>query len=273
MHSTPTTTPLLNKTALLACSAKTADKLARGLELLGAHVVPLPVLTTRQPSDTSALDAALTKLDTFDWIIFTSSYGVEFFVRRMSECAIPAPHPGKARICAVGPATAAALARSGIEVDLVPQEFVAEGVLRALGERHGGLAQMAGQRILLPRAQEARDILPRELAAAGVLVEIAPCYETVPGELDSETLNSLRSLKPDLLLFTSSAAIANFFSLWGGDAAATALRETTVAVLGPITAATAISAGKHPEIVPQENTVPSLLEAIRRYYQHSTDHL
>ncbi len=269
MHNTPTPGPplLKGRTAAVACSLNKAQKLVSGLEKLGAHVLPLHVITIREIADKHPLDTALRGLEAYTWIIFTSAYGVLFFSQRMKELAIHMDSKGGTLICAVGPATAAALEEQGFRVDMLPQEFVAEGVLSALAKEHGGLGGLAGHRILLPRAKEARDVLPRELSAAGAKVDIVHCYETTVGQIDDKTLACIRSQTPDLLVFTSSSTISNFAVIVGDQAARTMMRQTTVAVLGPITAATARRFGKDPEIVPEENTAESLLNAIRGHYE------
>jgi uroporphyrinogen III methyltransferase/synthase len=167
----------------------------------------------------------------------------------------------------VGPATAAALETAGVSVSLVPREFVAEGILSALEERCGGLRGLAGLRILLPRAKEARDLLPRALEAAGARVDVAPCYENTLPEIDAKQVQSVLACTPDLLVFTSSSTINNFVALLGSESGRKMLSDATVAALGPITARTLASLGKQAEILPRENTIPSLLDGIRLYYQ------
>jgi uroporphyrinogen III methyltransferase / synthase len=269
MHYPPTSdTPLLQgKTVIVAGSLNKAQKLVSGLEKLGARVLPLHVIAIREVSDKRALDAALRDLGAYTWIIFTSSYGVQFFAQRMKELEITMDSKGDALICAVGPATAAALEERGFKVDMIPQEFVAEGILKGLTERHGGLSRLAGRRILIPRAKEARDILPSRLSAAGARVDIAYCYETTVGQIDDATLAGIKSRKPDLLVFTSSSTINNFAAIVGDEPARDMMKQVAVAVIGPITEATAKSFGKDPEIVPEENTVDSLLDAIRGYFE------
>jgi len=266
IDSKESSAPLRGKSAAVACSPEKSHKLLDGLRRMGATVKPLSVIAIKEMEDKTALDAALSRINGYAWIIFTSSYGALFFVRRMRECGLAEDLSRLRNVCAVGPATAATLKQCGVEVSLTPGEFVAEGVLRALADRHGGLQGLAGARILFPRAKEARDVLPRELAAAGVEVEIVPCYETVPGKVDPEVLRSIRTHAPDLLVFTSSSTVHNFVNILGNETGTKLLHEATVAALGPITAGTVESFGKKPEILPPENTIPSLLEAIRDFF-------
>jgi uroporphyrinogen III methyltransferase / synthase len=258
--------PLADRTIVTVASPKTQEKLRIGLEALGARVTPFSASAVRELRDKSALDAALDSLERYAWIVFTSFYGVFFFSQRLNERKISPQRRALLKICAVGPATARSLEECGLRVSLLPEEFAAEGILDALAQRLGGLEALAGQRILLPRAKEARDLLPRELAAAGAHVEIVPCYETVLADPDESALRHLRQCPPDLLVFTSSSNISHFATLLGPEDAARILRTSRMAVLGPITASTAVSFGKRPEIVPPQNTVASLIEAIRQYY-------
>ncbi len=125
---------------------------------------------------------------------------------------------------------------------------------------------MAGCRVLLPRAQAARDILPETLRRAGARVDVVSCYETVRAEFDDAAIQRLRSADPDLAVFTSSSAIRGLIDLLGQDDGIRVLMVSAVAVLGSVTAATAESFGKSPEIIPEQNTVASLIEAIRCFY-------
>jgi uroporphyrinogen III methyltransferase/synthase len=258
--------PLLDRTILVACSAKKVVELVAGLEAMGGAVVAFPVIEAQAIEDKSLLDKALESLAEYAWIIFTSAYGVDFFMQRLKERIQGTGIPGMPRICAIGPATADALRKFGYEATLIPKQFVAEGVLQALGQRYGGLGHMAGSRMLLPRAQEARDFLPDALAAAGARVDVVPCYRTVRAGMDHDTVRRLQAEKPDLMVFTSSSTIRNLIDILGQEAGKKMLLESTVAVLGPVTGRTAESFGKCAEIIPQENTVAALLKAIGDFY-------
>ncbi len=258
---------LLRKTVLLVCSPLKAAPLAAGLQSMGAEVRPFQAISVRPAKDLAALDAALFSLDDYSWIIFTSAYAVVFFDRRMRELGVSADKFAHLRVCAVGPATAKKARESGIPVSLVPEEFVAEGVLQALEKKLGSLQELAGKRILMPRAKEAREILPAELAAAGATVDVAVCYETVQAEIDPDLVADVRNNPPDLIVFTSSSNVAHFAAILGAESARRLLTEATIAVLGPVTAKTVGSFGKQPEILPRENTIPSLIESIRTHFQ------
>jgi uroporphyrinogen III methyltransferase/synthase len=257
--------PLLGRTVLVACSEKKRMELAAGLESFGATIYSLPLIELREIEDKRMLDQAISAINKYSWIIFTSAYGVSFFARRLEELekARSSPMP---KICAIGPATAKAAKDSGFEVALMPDKFVAEGIVEALARHVGGLPLIAGHRILLPRAQEAREVLPDALIAAGALVDVVPCYRNVLGEIEDGKLQLLREANPDLIVFTSSSTVRNLVDILGQEDGKKMLQKSIVAVLGPITRSTAQSFGKSAEIVPKESTITSLLEEIYSYY-------
>jgi uroporphyrinogen III methyltransferase/synthase len=260
--------PLHGKRALVASSAGKLQELVEGLEELGARALPFPTIELRALQDQSPLDAALAAIEDYSWIIFTSTHGVLFFLSRMKELNYSVERRRGIQVCAVGPSTAAALRDAGIEVSLVPEEYAAEGVLRALAKFHGGLHNLAGKKILLPRAREARDLLPRELEAAGAKTDIVVCYENVLPDVEARSLQAVLAAPPDLLVFTSSSAVNNFIKLFGEGEGRKLLMRATVAALGGITARTAAAHGKAVEILPGESTIVSLLEAIASYYDN-----
>ncbi len=255
--------PLINRKVLVACSAQKAQALADGLATLGAEVLPLQVIRLREIADNVALHSAVARLETYDWIILTSAHAAQFFSRCLSEQRRDRQPP----VCAIGPATATAARDCGFDVALVPDEYVAEGVVRALTERHGG--KVAGLRILLPGAKDARDVIPTRLGAAGAVVDSVPCYENTLGEIDDPTMKRIQDGRADLLVFTSSSTVKNFFTLLGDDLARDILAAAVVAALGPITARTVESFGKKCDVLPAENTIASLIEAIRDYYSQT----
>jgi len=241
-------------------------ELVAGIEAMGGDAVPFPIIEAQNIEDRHLLDEALSSLQKYAWIIFTSAYGVSFFMQRMNELSISMNVQNMPKICAIGSATSRAVKESGYDVALIPQKFVAEGVVEALGKYHGSLQALAGHRILIPRAKEARELLPEALAAAGILVDVAPCYQTVRIEPDASVLRQLREKNPDLVIFTSSSGIRHLVNLLGDDDGKSMLMKSVVAVIGPITCSTAESFGKHAEIVPKENTIASLLEAICQHF-------
>jgi uroporphyrinogen III methyltransferase / synthase len=264
---TPAPKPLQDLTILVACSAKIMAEFASGLGAMGAIILPFPVIEAKGIDNTQLLDHSLESLSEYDWILFTSAYGVRFFMQRLNELAMAVTSRNMPKLCAIGPATAAELNEFGYDASLIAERFLAEGMLDALGEYHGGIQNIAGKRILLPRALKARELLPTALVQAGARVDVIPCYQTVQGQIDADVLLELQNNDPDLIIFTSSSTIRYMFETLGQEAGQKLLRHSTVAVLGPITANTSESYGKSPEIIPKENTVASLIEAIGRYYK------
>jgi uroporphyrinogen III methyltransferase/synthase len=252
--------PRIDKKRVLAvCSPMKAETLVPALEALGATVEHFQALEIRELADCTLLDSALDRLDRYDWLVFTSAYGVDFFARRLRR-----PLPPTLRVCAIGPATASRARECGLRIDLVPEQYVAEGVVAALSRFHENTG-LEGKRILLPRAKEARDVIPAEFSAAGAEVDVAPCYETIRAQASPQTIARIRKNQPDLIVFTSSSGVSNFVSLAGKETAYELLRAATVAVIGPVTARTLESLGRHADIVPPESTIVSLVESIRRW--------
>jgi uroporphyrinogen III methyltransferase / synthase len=257
---------LNNQTILVACSEKLITELKNGLESMGGTVHHFPVLQTKEIEDKRLLDKAILSLKDYDWIIFTSSYGVQFFVKRLNELGVFKNFCDFPNICAIGPATAATIKESGLRATLIAEKYIAEGVLAAMERFYGGIHHLSNLRILIPRAQEAREFLPEALFAAGSQVDVAPCYQIVRPEIDPEALNRLTDKSPDLIVFTSASTIKNMVDILGPDAFHRLLLKTKVAVLGPITAKEAESQGKCADIIPDESTVSSLLKAICLYF-------
>ena len=249
------------KRILVACSAKKMSALSDGLQQRGASVLPLPIIEIRGVEDRTPIRNALDHIGQYAWIIFTSAHGVVHFFDICRDRQFPPPP----RFCAVGPATAHALKEYGIQPHLVPERFVAEGIIEALGSFCGGLKKLAGCRILLPRAKVARDVLPRALESAGADVDIVVCYETVRAEIGREEIRRLRNSSPDLMVFTSSSTVVNMMETLGKAEAKDLLSRSAVAAIGPVTASTLESFGKRADIVPEESTIASLIQAIETY--------
>jgi uroporphyrinogen III methyltransferase / synthase len=258
---------LENKVAAIACSREKAGALSSGLRDLGAEVLMLNIIALHPIPDNIELDEALNELGRYDWAILTSAYGAQLFARRLQELKISLDRSKDIKICAIGPATAKILRESGVRVDLIPENFVAEGVLLALEEYYGGSKGLAGKSILLPRAQEARDVLPQSLRSSGAIVKIIPCYRNALGNVSREMMEKLKSFPPDLLIFTSASAVNNFLMLIGSEEGQRLLLASTTAALGPITAAAMQTHGKKADILPEESTISSLLQAIQAHFR------
>jgi uroporphyrinogen III methyltransferase/synthase len=251
--------PLFGRRIVVTRAGDDATDFARELRALGAEAIEFPVIEIAPPSSYAALDRAIGRLPRFDWIIFTSARGVDGFIGRLRTLGRDIRDMGAAAICAIGPATAERLRSYALRVAAVPREYRAEAIIPAIGER-----RVRGARILIPRAQVAREILPAQLRAHGArLVEVAPTYRTIRprgGQIDwMRALAGAGAI--DLVTFTSSSTAANFATMIGKRA-----RGLNAAAIGPITAETARRCGFHVVVEPKLYTVASLLAAIRGHF-------
>ena len=256
----PKTHPLFGRTVLVTRARSQASKLTARLEQLGARVIEAPAIRLEAPADHyEALDQSIARLSDYQWLIFTSANGVEHFFNRLLAAGKDARALGYAKIAAIGTATAEKLRQYGLTADVVPQEFRAEGIIEAL---KGQLP--AHVRILLPRAQEAREILPDKLREMGAQVDVVATYRTVCGEVDSEALKKeLLAGAIDLITFTSSSTVTNLIQILGS---ADPILPVKTACIGPITADTARRNGIEPDITADTYTIDGMIEAIRQAF-------
>ncbi|MCA9522324.1 MAG: uroporphyrinogen-III synthase [Myxococcales bacterium] len=232
-----------------------ADDVRTTLDRLGEHgatALAIPLIAIGAPAESEPMDRALRDLAGYDWMIFTSANAVRRVDRRLRELALDWSYPPK--IAVIGTATARALERCARRADLVPTRFVAEGLLEALP------ATLTGQRILFPRAEEARELLPEALRARGADLDVVTVYRTCLAEASREPLrDALSSRAVDLVIFTSASAVQAFFELVGSAPLPEALQ---FACIGPITARALEEQGRRAAIVPQEHTIDGLIEAL-----------
>lgn len=255
------TKPLFGKRILVTRAREQASTLTAALEELGASCLEAPVIRLVPPSDTSRLDQAIRDLGTYDWVIFTSANGVRFFWQRLRQLGRDARAFARARLAAIGSGTAAALADCGLTADLVPGEFRAEGLAEAFAAQ-----DLAGRRVLIPRAAVARDVLPAKLAAMGARVEVVEAYRTTAAATDGARLRDLlQQGKVDVVTFTSSSTVTNLLQLLGSNGAA-ALAGVKIACIGPITAAAAADHGLSVAVTAREYTIDGLVQAIVDMY-------
>jgi len=236
-------------------------ELAEGLRVRGADVVEAPVIRIEPPLDKAPLDQAIQRLAEYDWIVFTSANGVRSLRASLREIGKELREIGQAKLAAIGPATAATLEAEGLKVDVVPERFIAEEVFSAL-ERFGPLG---GCRVLLPRADIAREALPNLLRGAGASVDVVVAYRTV--SVSEELANAMQLIsdgKIDVVTFTSGSTVRSFAS---GMKEKVQLRGKFVsASIGPITSQALREAGLEPVIEAAVYNVDGLIEAIERYF-------
>jgi uroporphyrinogen-III synthase len=243
-------------------AAEQAPALARRLEWLGARVTILSTIGIEPLQDTAQLDAAIGNFGSYDWIVLTSVNGVRAFAERLAACGRTWDDRQRARIAVIGPATAEALKRYGVSPDLMPAEYVAEAIL-------AGLGNVAGQRILLVRADIARRALAEQLAVRGAEVDEVAAYRTVTRALPAEALEKLLGAdRPDAITFTSSSTVhglAEALREAGRDPQQT-LAGIALVSIGPITAATLRGYALEPAVTATEYTMPGLVRALVAYF-------
>jgi uroporphyrinogen III methyltransferase/synthase len=252
--------PLAGRTVLITRARSQASSLSEQLETLGARVLAVPTIEFADPPDWAPLDRAIEELPSFDWVIFTSVNGVVRFFRRFDDRCGGRPFPAGIRLAAIGPATASALDARGLAPEVVPKVFRAEDLAAALP-----MAELRGKRVLIARAETAREVLPETLAASGAEVVVAPCYRTVRPDVNvEEVTRAITDGRVDVVTFTSSSTVSNFVDLFPEGEAARRLRSVAVACIGPITAETAKSLGITPAATAEEYTIPGLVDTIVR---------
>ena len=219
------------------------------------------------PDDPTPLMAAAAASASFDWIVFASANAIDAFMTALLDGERDVRALTGPRLCATGPGTADRLARYGIKVDLMPDEFHAEAVASAIISS----APVIGARVLLPRADIGRDEVARALRHAGANVTDVVAYRTVPvgqpGESDPDVYGMLLQGQIDVVTFTSASAVRSFADIYGAEQAADVLSHAVVAVIGPVTAATAAALGIRTTIQPSAYTVPALVDAIAAHYR------
>jgi uroporphyrinogen III methyltransferase/synthase len=246
-------TTLSGRRVLVTRSRDQAGTLADALAQRGAQPILLPTIEIRPADDLAPLDRALEELEALDWIAFTSANGVAVLFDRLS--GRHSRLPSGVRVAAVGSGTAHALAANGVRVDFVPSEFTGEQLGRELED-------VAGRRVLVPRAARGREELAVQLRARGARVRDVPVYQTLPAAPDPDGLRELwRGI--DAATFTSASTVENFFALLG-ERAARLLDDALIACIGPVTADVARSLGLPVHVQPDEHTIPGLVEALER---------
>jgi uroporphyrinogen III methyltransferase/synthase len=249
--------PLFGERILITRPQEQAEALAAPLRALGAETLQLPSIAIEDPEDFRALDRAIRVLRSYHWVIFTSANGVRRFLSRMQTLGADIREMARVKICAIGPSTAAELRRHCLQVDVVPKEYVAEGVVAALARK-----PVRGQRILIPRARVARDLLPQALRARGAKVEVVEAYRSVLPEGSRERARIIfERHRPTLAVFTSSSTVHNLFRLLPEELHGV-MRQVRVASIGPVTSRTLRDYGLDVSIEPKEYTVAGLVEAI-----------
>src|ERR1700757_136299 len=253
--------PLLGKRIVVTRTRKQASVLSDKLRALGAYVIELPTIRIEPPSDLREFAELVQDTHVYDWIVFTSANGVEAFFDIFFKLYDDAREIGGVRIAAIGPATAQRVKDFHLHVDLQPEEFVAEAVVREF-KKQGSIENL---RVLLVRAEKARDMLPKELSALGATVDEAFAYRTVPETHDiTGARHRLANEGADLITFTSSSTVENFLALglpWP--------QGMRIASIGPITSKTVRDHGFTVDVEARRHDIDGLAQAIREFFEKS----
>lgn len=254
--------PLFGKGILVTRAADQAGEFSTMLEMLGAHVYECPTIRLVPPESTVDLDNAISHLADFRWLIFTSVNAVKFFFSRLHALGLDTRAIGPCRVCAVGPRTAASIREFGINPDLVPEDYKAEGVVAAFGKM-----DISQARILFPKADKARDVIPAGLTALGAEVVAPVAYRNiVPEALPQEAMQALEEKRINCVTFTSSSTVENLAATLGENRLLHLLEGVAVASIGPVTSRTCRELGLDVAIEPKEYTLAALTEEIVRYF-------
>jgi uroporphyrinogen III methyltransferase / synthase len=210
------------------------------------------------PDDAAAAHRAIDDLASYRWVVFTSQNGVDAFFDRLAALDSDARYIGATRVAAIGAKTAERLREFGVRADLVPAAFVSEEIARALLQ-----ASHSGDRVLIFRAQEARDVLPQMLEDAGRVPHVVAAYKTI---IDVDPELEQKAARADIFTFTSASTVRGFVELLGGaEAARSVARGKLIACIGPVTAEAADEAGLHVDVVAEVFTTDGLLDSLEAH--------
>lgn len=253
---------LAGRKILITRARHQAQSLASALEEKGAIVVAIPAIEIIPPDSYDRLDAALWNAEKYQWLVLTSANGAEILAQRLSTLKLPITALNTLKIAAIGPATARVLGEMGLHVDEVPKQAVAESLVESLRDKVGG------KNVLLVRAKVARDVLPEELRKAGAMVDVVDAYQTIVPVTSADDLRRLfadRSRMPEVVTFTSSSTVKNFFRLLHEANVPAWPTAMAAASIGPITSQTLRQQGVEPAVEATEYTIPGVVEALCRW--------
>ncbi len=241
---------LKGKTILTTRAASQSGELRSRLESLGARVIECPTIEIVPVDDWSLVDASIRRLSEYQWLLFTSANAVDLFMKRVqllgAVCKLP--------LGVVGKATAQRLREWNLEPAVIPGEFRAEGLLDAMPQELSGIS------ILLPRAENAREILPSELRRRGARVDVVTIYRTIKGQSMS-IADLIAAERVDCIVFTSPSTI-RFLAESSETSLPSLLKGVSIAVIGPVTREAAVAYDLKVDIMPSQATIDDLVAAI-----------
>lgn len=254
--------PLCGRKIIVTRAAEQAGEFSAMLAVRGATVLECPTIRLVEPESWQLLDLAIRELAGYDWLILTSGNAVRFFFQRMATLGMDARALAGCKVCAVGPKTAEAFAAFGIRPDLVPGDYKAEGVVDEFSR-----LDLHGKRILFPRADKAREIIPHELKRMGANVDSPVAYRNIfPERLPPEALFALEKRSLDCITFTSSSTVQNLAAMLGEDLLIDLLKGVTVASIGPITSKSCRELGLKVDVEPATHTLEALASVLEEHF-------
>jgi uroporphyrinogen III methyltransferase / synthase len=254
--------PLFGKRIIITRPREQAEEFKSQLTELGAEVIAFPTIEIKDPSSWDALDQAIRYLDRYQWLIFTSVNGVKNFFVRFRFAQRDIRDLKGIRISTIGPATEKAVRALHLHVEVIPEEFKAEGLVESLKGR-----VLKGARVLIPRAKIARDVLPQELRKQGAQVDVVEAYQTIIPTANRSTFEQILAERVvEMIVFTSSSTVSNLAEIVQPAALKDLLRGTVIACIGPITARKAEEYGLQVSVQPDQYSIPSLVRAIRQHF-------
>ena len=262
-RASPSDKPLAGRRIVVTRARAQARALTQQIEDLGGEVIEFPTIEIQPPESFAAFDNAVAKIESYDWLMFTSVNGVRPFLSRLRHAGKTVDMLEHLNVGAIGPETAKELAAAGMSCCLVPERYQAEGILDKIAPE-----LMRDKRVLIPRAAEAREVLPDTLRKWGAAVDVVAAYRTAIPLIDAQPLaRRIRQHEVDVVTFTSSSTVRNFARLFNGKNLSEVVNGSVIACIGPITASTVKELGGHAEIVSEEFTTPGLVRAIVEHFE------
>ena len=253
--------PLKNLQVLVTRPESQARDFMSQLEKAGASPILLPTIKIVEPPSWAAADHAINQLESYQWLLLTSINGVNCFFQRLHEKGLSSTDWAHLTTISVGPKTAHAATKIGLKSDMIAKEYAAEGIIELFSDR-----DLKQQKILLPRALKAREILPESLRRQGAVVDVVPVYETIFPPESAQLLNHLLNEKMiDIITVTSASSATNLVKHCHNPETLKSLKKIATACIGPITAEAATQAGLNVKIIADDYTSEGLLKALIRY--------
>ncbi len=255
--------PLFGKTIVVTRSRAQASKLDEALRRLGADTIEMPTIAIVPPDDWGPMDAAAGELGSYHWAVFTSVNGVEYFMERLWKIGGDARNFANVRVASIGPATSQRLRDFGIVPDFQPDKYVAEEIFEGLCE----IEPPDGKKYLMPRADIAREALPRLLREQGAKVNEVVAYKTVPGDFDVEALRArVADGDVDAVTFTSSSTARFFAERMGADFISANAKKFAGISIGPVTSDTMRKCGIPLSAEAEDYTIPGLVATALKFF-------